>query len=69
MEAHAAGITIRAGRTIKPRRGAFAELMAAIRAARLERARRAHSLQTSGPQVYSLPGSEHTHLIRRPRGF
>jgi len=69
MEAHAGSITIRAGRATRPRRRRFADLVTAIRAARLERARRAHSLRTRGRQAYSVPGSEHTHLIHRPRGF
>ena len=67
MEAHAGTITI--GRTARPRSRRLAELMASIRRRRIQQAERAYSLRANGAAIRSLSGSEHTHLIRRPRGF
>ena len=39
-----------------------------LRQRRLDRAARAHSLRISGLRSPSVPGSEHTHLLRS-RGF
>ena len=36
---------------------------------RRERARRAHALRESGPTAPHVPGSEHTHMLPRGRGF
>ena len=69
MEAHTGTITIRTGKILEPRRNRFAEVMTAIRRRRSARAERAYSLRANAPRVTSLPGSDHTHLIRRPRGF
>ncbi len=44
-------------------------LRGTIRARREEWARRAYAMRTHGLQITSLPGSEHAHLLRRPRGF
>jgi hypothetical protein len=69
MEAHAGTIGIEVGRRVKPRRRRLASIATAIRERRAERAERAYRLRVNGGPVQSLPGSEHTHLVRRPRGF
>jgi hypothetical protein len=68
MEAHAETITIVTPKAIKPRRKRLAEILAAVRRRLDESTERAHSRQLNGTP-YSVPGSDHTHLIRRPRGF
>jgi hypothetical protein len=68
MEAHAGTITIGTGRTIRRRRR-LAELVAAVRKRRSARAERVYSVRANGTQLKSVPGSEHAHLLRRPRGF
>ena len=65
MEAHAGTIGI-GGRTKPLRR--LALLRQGVRRRRLDRAARAHSLRMSGISSSSIPGSEHTHLLRQ-RGF
>ena len=65
MEAHAGTIGI--GRQTKPLRR-LALLRQSVRRRRLDRAARAHSLRMSGISSSSIPGSEHTHLLRQ-RGF
>jgi hypothetical protein len=69
MEPHAGTIAITTGQTGRPRRRRLAELAAAIRTRRIERAERAYSLRANGARVQSVAGSEHTHLMRLPRGF
>ena len=68
MEAHAGTISVGAGRRIKPRRRLL-QLREGIRRRRAQHAARAYSLRKNGISARSLPGSEHTHLINRPRGF
>jgi hypothetical protein len=68
MEAHTGTIGIgTAGRT-RPWRQRLAQLRAALRRRRIDRAARAHSLRVNGAGGRSIPGSEHTHLLRQ-RGF
>jgi hypothetical protein len=69
MEAHTGAVTFPSEWKRSPRRSRLAEIRAAISRRRAARAERAHSLRVSGPQTYSVPGSEHSHLVRRPRGF
>jgi len=69
MEAHAGTITIGIGRTDRPRRRLLARLRAAARRLRIERAERIHMLRANRSELQSLPGSDHSHLLRRPRGF
>jgi hypothetical protein len=69
MEAHAGTITIGAGQTVEPRRKRVAEVVADFRQRRIARAERAHSIRANAAQIRSVPGSEHAHLLRRPRGF
>ena len=69
MEAHAGTITIGTGTAAKPRRRYLSELKAAIRRQRLERAERAYILRANRAEIHSLPGSDHSHLVRTPRGF
>ena len=64
MEAHAGRIRIHTPTTEKPRRR-LGSLLAAVRARRHERARRAHAIRMSGISAPSIPGSEHSHLLRR----
>jgi hypothetical protein len=47
----------------------FAELRAAIRRRREDRARRAHALRVNGARAPFVPGTEHTHLMSRGKGF
>jgi len=68
MEAHAGTISIGTGRRIKTRRR-LSQLREGIRRRRAERAERAYSLRMNGTTGPSVPGSEHTHLINRPRGY
>jgi hypothetical protein len=68
MEAHTGTIGISTGRRSRPRRRRLAAILETIRRRRLERAARVHSLRTNGAGVRSIPGSEHTHLLRQ-RGF
>jgi hypothetical protein len=69
MEAHTGTVTFPGKWTQSPRRSRLTELRAAIRRRRVARAERAYSMQVSGPRSYSVPGSEHSHLVHRPRGF
>jgi hypothetical protein len=47
----------------------LAEIRQGLRLRRLDRAARHHSLRMNGAQVPFVPGSEHTNLLRHPRGF
>ena len=67
MEAHAGTISVGAGRRIKPRR--LLQLREGIRRRRAQRAARAYSLRVNGSNARSIAGSEHTHIVNRPRGF
>jgi hypothetical protein len=69
MEAHTGAVTFPSEWTQSPRRSRLAEIRAAIRRRRADRAERAYSMRASGPPTNSIPGSEHTHLMGRPRGF
>lgn len=69
MEAHTGAIPIGTGQAVKPRRHLMSELREGIRQRRSQRAERAHSLRTNGAGPSSIPGSEHAHLLKRPRGF
>jgi hypothetical protein len=69
MEAHAGTLTIGTPNALRPRRKRMAGIVTALRRRLSERAERAHSRQVNGTRPISVPGSEHAHLIRRPRGF
>jgi hypothetical protein len=69
MEAHAGTIGIKVERRPKPKRRSFAQLRAALKRRRQQRARRAHALRANAPRAPFIPGSEHTHLLSRGRGF
>jgi hypothetical protein len=69
MEAQTGAVTFPSDWTQRPRRSRLAEIAAALSRRRAARAERAHSMRVNGPQIYSVPGSEHSHLIHRPRGF
>jgi hypothetical protein len=51
------------------RRERIARIRERIRQRRRERARRTHALRASGAPTSHVAGSEHTHLVRRPRGL
>jgi hypothetical protein len=68
MEAHAGRIGIRTGPATGQRSGWLTGFRARLRDRRRDRAARAHSLRMSGTDVRSLPGSEHSHVLRH-RGF
>jgi hypothetical protein len=69
MEAHAGTIGVRTRPQRSSRTGWLARLMLRARQQRLEHARRAHALRESAGPLGSVQGSEHSHLLRRPRGF
>jgi len=69
MEAHAGSITIGTGRAAQPRQRALSQLREAIRRRRAGRAERAYATRMNGERHDWVPGSEHTHLLNRPRGF
>ena len=68
MEAHAGSISIGRGKGRAPRPHRLAQLRERIRHRRLQRAERAYSMRMSGIKPRSIPGSEHTHVLRH-RGF
>jgi hypothetical protein len=68
MEAHAGTVRIPTHTATKSRRRRLRLFLAAARARRRERAIRSHELRASGISAPSIPGSEHTHLLR-PRGY
>jgi hypothetical protein len=69
MEAHTGAVTFPSDWTQSPRRSRLREIRAAIRRRRMARMERAYSMRASGSHTYSVPGSEHSHLLGRPRGF
>lgn len=69
MEAHTGAITFPREWSRSRRRSRLAEIRALIRRRQMARAERAYSMRVSGPDTHSIPGSEHSHLVRRPRGF
>jgi hypothetical protein len=69
MEAHAGTIGIRTGTARRQRRPRLTAFIDGIRRRRQERARRAHALRTNRGGAPFVPGSEHTQLLRRPKGF
>jgi hypothetical protein len=68
MEAHAGTVRIPTQTTRTSRRSRLRLLLAAARARRREAAVRSQALRASGISAPSIPGSEHTHLLR-PRGY
>jgi hypothetical protein len=66
MEAHTGTIGIGTEYRAKPRGPrSLAALRERIRQRSEERARRAHALRANGVAASYVPGSEHTHLLRR----
>ena len=65
---HAGTIGIRTRPATRQRSGWLTTFRARLRDRRRDRAARAHSLRMSGGDMRSIPGSEHTHLLRH-RGF
>jgi hypothetical protein len=61
-------IGIRSRPATRQRSGRLTNVRARLRERRRDRAARAHSLRMSGRDLPSIPGSEHTHLLRQ-RGF
>jgi hypothetical protein len=68
MEAHAGTIRIGTQKRRKPRQLRLAQLRERMRQSRLQRAERAYSMRMNGISSRSIPGSEHTHLLRQ-KGF
>ena len=64
MEAHAGTIGVRTGPATRKRSGWLTSFRVRLSDRRRDRAARAHSLRMSGSDVRSIPGSEHTHLLR-----
>jgi hypothetical protein len=69
MEAHTGAVTFPREWAQSPRRPRLAAIREAITQRRAASAERAHSMRQSASPRYSVPGSEHSHLLRRPRGF
>jgi hypothetical protein len=70
MEAHTGTIGIGTGYRVKPRRLIrLAAIREGLRRRREEQARRAHALRTNGAGASYIPGSEHSHILPRPKGF
>jgi hypothetical protein len=63
MEAHAGTISIGARKGRGPRPSRLTQLRERLRQRRLRRAERAYSMQVSGGNAPSVPGSEHSHLL------
>jgi hypothetical protein len=66
MEAHAGTIRIPTQTETKPRRRRV-RLLELLR--EISQANRERTIQRHHAQVHSVAGSDHTHLINRPRGF
>jgi hypothetical protein len=64
-----AAIEIRAGFAGKRRSSRLTLLRENARRRRRERARRAHALREGGRNAPQIPGSEHTHVLPRRKGF
>jgi hypothetical protein len=64
-----AGIGVLAVPEARHRREKIARMRERIRQRRRERARRAHALQSSGSHATYVPGSEHSQMLRSPKGF
>jgi hypothetical protein len=69
MSSGATTVRIPAGYATKPRPGRWAMFREGVRLRRQERARRAQALRTNGARAPYVPGSEHTHILPRGRGF
>jgi hypothetical protein len=69
MEAHTGAIPIGTEQAVKPRRHLLSQFGEGIRRRSKQRAERAYSLRMNGGDPRSIPGSEHAHLLKRPRGF
>jgi hypothetical protein len=65
MEAHMGTISIGARREHRQRPHRLTQLRERIRQRRLQRAERAYSMRMNGIRARSIPGSEHTHLLRQ----
>jgi hypothetical protein len=69
MEAHTGAITFPSEWAKRPRRRRLHLLRELIRIRRERAALRAYTARSNRSVPISIPGSEHTHLLRRPRGF
>jgi hypothetical protein len=68
MEAHAGTIGIGTRPATGKRAGWLTSFRTRLRDVRRDRAARAQNLRMNGGDMRSVPGSEHTHLLRQ-RGF
>jgi hypothetical protein len=69
MEAHTPAITFPSEWARRPRRRPLHLLRELVRTQRELAAQRAYDARSNRSTPVSIPGSEHTHLLRRPRGF
>ena len=70
MEAHTGSITLGTGREVgHPRRHVLSWIRETIQRRKGGRAERAYTLRINRERIESVQGSEHTHLLNRPRGF
>jgi hypothetical protein len=69
MEAHTGAVTFPKEWTRRPRRRRLHRLRTLVRAHRERAALAAYTAKSNRSVLTSIPGSEHTHLLRRPRGF
>ncbi len=69
MEAHTPAITFPSEWARRMRRRRLHLLRELVRTRRDRAALRAYDARSNRSVPTSIPGSEHTHLLRRPRGF
>ena len=69
MAAHAGTIGIGTRRSGRSWTRRLAALREGIRRRRLDRAGRAHCLRVNGARLYSIRGSEHSHLMLPPKAY
>jgi DNA primase len=69
MEAHTPVVTFPSEWAKRPRRPRLHLFRELVRTRRERAALRAYSARSNRSVPVSIPGSEHTHLLRRPRGF
>jgi hypothetical protein len=69
MEAHTGAISFPSEWAKRPRRRRLQLLRELVRARRESAALRGYTARSNHSVPTSIPGSEHTHLLRRPRGF
>ena len=69
MEAHTPTITFPSEWARRPRQRRLGILRELVRTRRDLAVQRAYAAKSGNSARISIPGSEHTHLLHRPRGF